>query len=99
MKNKVNFVMPFLLGVGLTIASITLLGAAASQEIENDRDTQIVPIAGGLALILAVNDHKTDRLYLYEIQNKKDGGKVELRGNIDLSATGKEQLPGEMDLD
>ena len=99
MKNTLNYAIPFFLGVGLTIASITLLGAAAPQEAKSDRDTQIVPIAGGLAMILAVNDHKEDRLYIYELQRKKEGGKVELRGSIDLSATGQEQLPGKFDLD
>lgn len=99
MKNTVNCAIPFVFGVGFTIASIALLGAAAPQEVKSDRDTQIVPIAGGLALMLAVNDRKEDRLYIYKLQGKKDGGKAELRGSIDLSATGQEQLPGEIDMD
>ena len=99
MKNKASFVMSFLLGVGLTIASIILLGAASPKEAMSNRDTQIVPIAGGLALILAVNDHETDRLHLYQIQNKKEGGKVLLKGSIDLSETGKDVLPGEIDME
>jgi len=35
----------------------------------------------------------------HQLQGKKEGGKVELRGSIDLSATEQEQLPGKIDLD
>ena len=114
MKTKFNFAIPFLLGVGITIASIISLGAATPatpEKTANDRDTQVVALAGGLAIMLAINDHTTDTLYLYQVEEEKEGGKEEggkddkkknvtvtLSGSIDLSATGKDQLPSSVDM-
>lgn len=98
MNRTTSFVAPFLLGVGLTIALTVLSGAANPEEHKNTLDTQVLPIAGGLVLMLAINDHDKDRLYLYKFPTEKDG-KVKLSGSIDLSAVGKKELPGKIDMD
>ena len=95
MKRSINTVAPVLLGAVLTMAAMTFLGAAAPQEVHNGHDTQIVPVAGGMALLLAVNDREQDRLYIYNMVGDKEGDKVKLKGSIDLSATGKKLLPKE----
>ena len=98
MNRIASFVTPFLLGVGLTIGLAVLPGAAEPQERENTLDTQVVPVAGGLAMLLAINDHDKNRLYFYNLPGKKDS-KVELRGSVDLSAVGQEELPSELKSD
>jgi hypothetical protein len=99
MNRNTKFALPFILGVGLTTGLMLLLGAAAPQDPKTDRETQLVPIAGGLAIVLAITDQEKDKLYLYKLPAGKDGGNVELKGSIDLSATGQKQLPAELDLD
>ena len=99
MTRTTNFIVPFLLGAVLSVTVICLLGAATPPQNKSHHSTQIVTIAGGLAWGLAVTDHEEDRLYFYKLPSKKDEGKVELKGNIDLSATGKDELPADFSLD
>ncbi|EMI54541.1 hypothetical protein [Rhodopirellula sallentina] len=93
MKSSLNFGAPLFLGAALTLVAMTILGAAAPQEANDGHDAQIVPIAGGMVLMLAVNDREEDRLYIYEMEGEKTGDQIKLKGSIDLSATGKELLP------
>jgi len=95
MNHNTKSALPFILGVGLTMGLMFLLGADAPEKREINRETQLVPIAGGLAIMLAVTDQEKDKLYLYKLGDKK----VELKGSVDLSATGQKQLPAELDLD
>jgi len=97
MNRLISYLPSFLFGAACTIVLAMLLGAAGPDEQARWRDTQIVPIAGGIALMLSIHDHDKDRLYLYQLPVKK-GGKVQLRGNVDLSATGQEQLPAELNI-
>jgi len=91
-----TYCFAFLLGVVCTAALVVLPGAAEPEHQPGELDTQIVPIASGLAMVLSITDHDAKRMYLYELPTKKEG-KVVLRGNVDLSATGQEQLPAELD--
>lgn len=95
MHRPINYVAAFLVGVACTFALIALPGASKPGQQERRIDTQIVPIGGGLALMLSIHDHEKNRLYLYLLPLEKDG-KVQLRGNVDLSASGQPQLPAEL---
>ncbi len=86
-------------GVAATLGLVALLGADNPPAAQpKPLDTQIVPIAGGMALVLSIHDRENNRLFLYQFPTRKDE-RVRLRGNIDLSATGKEELPAELKLD
>ncbi|MCC5830718.1 MAG: hypothetical protein JJU36_14825 [Phycisphaeraceae bacterium] len=95
MSNTLKLLVAFAIGVGFTF----LLGAAVQREQPVQRDTQLVPIMGGLAMFLSVTDHSSQTMFLYQMPQEEKDAQVKLVGSIDLSATGKETLPAKLDFD
>ncbi len=99
MNRIASYVTPFICGVGLTIGLIVLSGATKPQEETSALNTQVVSVAGGAVVLLAINDHNKNQLYLYKLPSADEEGNAKLLANIDLASAGKDELPAKISLD
>lgn len=97
MQGLIRSGLMFMGGVACTITLMAMLGADHPAAQNRQLDTEVIPIAGGMALVLSINDRANNKLYLYELPVKKDRP-VNYRGHIDLSAVGQDTLPAQLNI-
>lgn len=101
MPTSVERISYFVLGIAVTIAGISMLGATAPVTAGSSRTIDFDPLLGGLGGMLTVTDPGTDKAYLYmmrsevsnqNIDNSKTPPPPLLVATIDLSSAGQPTL-------
>ena len=95
MRKPLQSTLTFFFGVICTLVVVVLLGAEGPGEQRQQVSTQIIPVMGGMGLLLSVTDHAEQHVYIFELPTKNDET-VKLFGSIDLSATSQGTLPAEL---
>ena len=76
----------------LPIVALTSCNDDKVEASANRYSSHTFSVAGGLALFTQITDHHSDKMYLYELNEKKG---LILKETIDLTKCGSENIPFE----